>query len=93
MEAKRLSIWFFAACLAVLAPSLRAHEPNFEIDDYWRQRAEEAQNAALEAYHPNPEEVADGLNYHVHRSVHRSMSLQHIFFNCLVNVHEFKRRY
>lgn len=61
-----------AACLAVLVPGLWADQANFVFDDYWKQKAEEAKKSAFEAFDPNPEEVADGLNYHVDRWVHQS---------------------
>lgn len=80
MEAKGLFVLIIAACLATLFPSHEAHNANFELDDYWKQRAEDAQKAALEAYHPNPEDVTDGLNFHVHKSVHQSKSLRGVFF-------------
>jgi pectate lyase len=53
----------FCVSFAVLIPSLWANIAEF--DDYWQQRADEAKKAALEAYHPNPEEVTEQINTHV----------------------------
>ncbi|OWM73973.1 pectate lyase-like [Punica granatum] len=69
MEAKRLSIWVVAVCLAVLVPGLWAHSANFELDDYWHQKSKEAEYHALAAYHPEPEAVTDDFNYHVHMAL------------------------
>ncbi|XP_057948326.1 pectate lyase-like [Malania oleifera] len=36
-----------------------------DFDEYWQKRAEEARQAALDAYHPDPEAVTQRLNSHV----------------------------
>ncbi|KAK4778936.1 hypothetical protein SAY86_006464 [Trapa natans] len=71
MEGKRLFVLILASCcLAALFPGLgQAHQPNFELDDYWKQKAEEAEKAALEAYHHAPDNVTDSFNYHVHMAL------------------------
>ncbi|KAK4782068.1 hypothetical protein SAY86_016170 [Trapa natans] len=71
MEVTRLFVLILASfCLAALFPGPgQAHQANFEVDDYWQQKAEEAEKAALEAYHHAPENVTDSLNYHVHMAL------------------------
>lgn len=53
--------------LAVLAPAIRAHIAEF--DEVWKKRAEEAQEAALEAYQSKPEDVTNDLNKNVRKWV------------------------
>ncbi|MGF2531713.1 hypothetical protein, partial [Ralstonia pseudosolanacearum] len=36
-----------------------------EYDAVWKKRAEESKRRALQAYHPDPEQVNEHLNYHV----------------------------
>lgn len=50
---------------ALIVSGLRAHIADF--DEYWQSRAMEAEKATREAYHPNPEEVTNHLNIHVHK--------------------------
>uniref|UniRef100_A0A2N9FAB7 Pectate lyase n=1 Tax=Fagus sylvatica TaxID=28930 RepID=A0A2N9FAB7_FAGSY len=57
----------FCVSFAVLIPSLWANIAEF--DDYWQQRADKAKKAALEAYHPNPEEVTEQINTHVNEAL------------------------
>lgn len=52
---------------AITIPCLEAGIAEF--DDYLKARAEEAHKLALEAYVPNPEDVAEELNIHVHMYV------------------------
>lgn len=65
MEAYKFSSLLLLSFLAfaVLAPAIRAHIGEF--DEVWQKRAEQAQKAALDAYHPNPEEVANQFNKNV----------------------------
>lgn len=49
--------------LALALPGLWAHIAEF--DEYWQERARKAENATLEAYHPNPTEVTNHLNLNV----------------------------
>lgn len=37
-----------------------------EFDEHWVKREQEARRHALEAYHPEPQQVLDHLNHHVH---------------------------
>lgn len=62
---KKLFLLLFFVSFAVIVPTLHAHIASF--DDYWKQRAEEAQKAAQEAYNPNPEEITNDLNSHVNK--------------------------
>ncbi|GMP33534.1 hypothetical protein CsSME_00006815 [Camellia sinensis var. sinensis] len=39
-----------------------------EYDEVWQKRAEEANETARQAYHPNPEEVMNHMNHHVHNA-------------------------
>jgi len=66
MVATKLSLIFFVF-FAVLIPSLRGNNTTQELDEFWQQRAEEAKKIALEAYDPNPEEVTEHFNSHVHQ--------------------------
>lgn len=50
--------------MAVFMPTLRAGIAEF--DEYLLQKADEAKQAALEAFHPDPMNVTDHLNHHVH---------------------------
>ncbi|KAI4384240.1 hypothetical protein MLD38_002420 [Melastoma candidum] len=65
MAAVKWSVLFLS--VAVVAPVLRAADP--VPDEYWQKRAEEAQKANLEAYNPNPLDVTNSLNLHVHDAV------------------------
>ena len=62
MVAAKLSFILFAS-FAVLIPGLQDNIA--EYDEFWLQRAEEARKDALEAYHPNPEEITEQFNTHV----------------------------
>lgn len=57
---------FFFFLLAGI-PSLSAHIPEF--DEYWQKRAKLARISSLAAYHPNPQEVTEGVNAEVHAYV------------------------
>ncbi|XP_057953943.1 pectate lyase [Malania oleifera] len=63
-------IFFFS--LAVLVPILQADIG--ELDEVWQQRAEAAKQAALNAYHPNPEQVTRQFNSYVHEATDGSNS-------------------
>ncbi|KAK4804364.1 hypothetical protein SAY86_004181 [Trapa natans] len=70
MEGKRLSIWVLAACMAVLAPGLQSEfQGNFVFDKYWMHRANEAREAAFEAYRDKPEEATKVLNEDVDKGL------------------------
>ncbi|KAK4790865.1 hypothetical protein SAY86_031278 [Trapa natans] len=62
----------FCFSLSLIFTGLRAHIA--ELDEYWQKRADEAAKAIEEAYHPNPEEVTDHLNIHVHNALGDSNS-------------------
>lgn len=49
----------------VLIPTLKANIA--EYDEVWQKRAEDAKEAAREAYQPNPEEVTHDFNKQVHK--------------------------
>lgn len=63
-----LLCFFFLAC----ASFSWAHIG--EYDEYWQNREEHSRRAALESYHPNPEEVTNHFNYHVHLATEGSNS-------------------
>lgn len=65
MEGIKLIGFVLALSLAALVPSFEAHIGEF--DEYWKKRAEEAQKDALEAYHPDPQNVTAHFNSRVHR--------------------------
>lgn len=69
MEAVSCRAPLFCFVFAVLAPVLGANIA--EVDEVWQRRAEEAKKNAVEAYHPNPEEVILEFNKHVTRYVER----------------------
>ena len=54
---------FFALAMQTSTP--KAGIANF--DEYWKKRAEEANEASREAYEPNPEKVAEHFNDEVHK--------------------------
>ncbi|OVA13300.1 Pectate lyase/Amb allergen [Macleaya cordata] len=62
-----LSFYFFFFSFAIIIPTLQANIGHF--DEVWKKRADEAMKANLEAYHPNPLEVTDHLNHHVHKTL------------------------
>merc|ERR1712183_670370 len=57
----------FFLSFAVIIPTLHAHIAEF--DDYWKLRAEQARKDALEAYHPQPEEITNNFNSHVNKDL------------------------
>ncbi|GAV63758.1 Pec_lyase_C domain-containing protein/Pec_lyase_N domain-containing protein [Cephalotus follicularis] len=65
-------LFIFFLSLAVIVPTLRAHIA--EYDEYWKQRAAEAHQAAEEAYNPNPEKMTDEFNSQVGMSLMGSNS-------------------
>ncbi|KAK9154692.1 hypothetical protein Sjap_002172 [Stephania japonica] len=67
------SIVFFFFILWSCALTLRAQHIA-EYDDVWLKRSQEAEKVALEAYHPNPDEVTSHLNNHVHLALQGSNS-------------------
>ncbi|XP_030531087.2 pectate lyase-like [Rhodamnia argentea] len=70
MEGIKLVGFILALSLAALVPCLEAHIGEF--DEYWKKRADEAQKHALDAYHPNPENVTAHFNSRVHRVLDRT---------------------
>ncbi|KAJ4706447.1 Pectate lyase family protein [Melia azedarach] len=62
MELASLRFIFFFT-IAAFIPSLSVNI--FYSDEVWRRRAEEAMNATIEAYDPNPEDAAHQFNMHV----------------------------
>ncbi|XP_024011793.1 probable pectate lyase 19 [Eutrema salsugineum] len=57
MEMARLLKLMFMFCIAGLIPTIRANIS--ELDEYWSQRADEAREFTLQAYHSDPYEVVD----------------------------------
>ncbi|CAL9230348.1 unnamed protein product [Arabidopsis halleri] len=57
MEMSRLSKLMFMFCIAVLIPTIRGNIS--ELDEYWSQRADEAREFTLQAYHSDPYEIVD----------------------------------
>jgi len=53
----RLSKLMFTFCIAVLIPTIRGNIS--ELDEYWSQRADEAREFTLQAYHSDPYEIVD----------------------------------
>ncbi|OIW06705.1 hypothetical protein TanjilG_04099 [Lupinus angustifolius] len=53
--------------LAIVIPCLEAGIAEF--DDYLKAQAEEARKLTLETYVPNPEEITEDLNLHVHKAL------------------------
>lgn len=64
MAAANAGMLFILFGLASISPILKANIHDF--DEVWQKRAENARRHALEAYHPNPEEVVSSFNKHVH---------------------------
>ncbi|GAB4839959.1 hypothetical protein Ancab_020669 [Ancistrocladus abbreviatus] len=58
---------FFLAFLAVIFPAIHAFIA--EYDDHWQSREAEAKRKVQEAYHPEPYNVTNHFNNHVHMSV------------------------
>ncbi|KAK3226406.1 hypothetical protein Dsin_006268 [Dipteronia sinensis] len=63
----------FLCGLAVIFPVLKANVVE-DYDDFWQKREEEAKEAAILAYNPNPDEVVHHLNHHVHLAMQGSNS-------------------
>ncbi|KAK4773865.1 hypothetical protein SAY87_028884 [Trapa incisa] len=61
---KGYALILFSVFFALIIMGSMAHVAVF--DEYWQKRAEEAKKTVREAYHPNPEEVTNHLNIHVH---------------------------
>ena len=55
---------FFLLWLSVIVPTLNAFIA--EYDDYWREKEAHAWRAIQEAHHPDPFNVTNHFNYHVH---------------------------
>ncbi|CAN1198796.1 Probable pectate lyase P59 [Linum perenne] len=71
--------------VAALAHDLGANIAEF--DEYWQKRAEEARQAALETYHPDPNNVTESFNTVVHMDLFGTntsrRSLKHHKSECL----------
>ncbi|KAL0751595.1 hypothetical protein Bca101_033598 [Brassica carinata] len=57
MEMARLLKLMCVFCIAGLIPTIRANIS--ELDEYWSQRADEAREFTLQAYHSDPYEIVD----------------------------------
>lgn len=64
MGSTNAGILLIIFALASISPILKANIHDF--DEVWQKRAQNARRHALEAYHPNPEEVVTSFNKHVH---------------------------
>lgn len=64
MNRNMILLFFFFLSFAVMIPALHANIGEF--DQYWHQRAKEAQKAAEETFNRNPEEITENFNKHVH---------------------------
>ncbi|KAK4789674.1 hypothetical protein SAY86_016978 [Trapa natans] len=69
---KGYALILFSVFFALIIMGSMAHVAVF--DEYWQKRAEEAKKTVREAYHPNPEEVTNHLNIHVHEAISGSNS-------------------
>ncbi|KAG5535058.1 hypothetical protein RHGRI_022989 [Rhododendron griersonianum] len=74
METTKFNWFALFITFAALLPTLMANIADF--DEVWQKRAEEAREAALKAYVPDPSEVTDTLNredseeHHIHEQCH-----------------------
>ncbi|KAI4375287.1 hypothetical protein MLD38_013174 [Melastoma candidum] len=66
MESSKVCL-ILVLSLAVLLPCLYANVSEF--DDYWLKKAQEAKQAALDAYNPDPESVTAHFNSHVQKAL------------------------
>lgn len=66
MEAVQLRLIFFFT-FVVIIPTLTANIGYF--DPVWQQRAKAAKETTKQAYQPNPEEVTEDFNAHVHQDM------------------------
>lgn len=73
---KNVLLLVFVVSFVVIMPTLHANEDFVALDAYWKQRAEQAQKASLEAYDPHPEEITSDLNFRVDKYVGFSISLR-----------------
>ena len=71
MEAVKLRL-LFSLVFFIMVSSTMANIAEF--DEVWQKRAEEAKNATLEAYQPNPDEVLDNLNHQINKATDGSNS-------------------
>lgn len=62
---KKCFLLFFFVSFVVIIPTLHANIA--EYDDYWKQRAAQAEKDNHEAYNPDPEEVTNSFNSHVNK--------------------------
>lgn len=62
-KGKAFICFFFFLSFALIVPTL--HAKIAELDDFLKQRADEAKQAAEKAYNPHPEEVANSFNKQV----------------------------
>ncbi|KAM3706646.1 hypothetical protein ACB098_03G165100 [Castanea mollissima] len=64
---KNCFLLFFFVSFVVIIPTLHANIA--EYDDYWKQRAAQAEKDNHEAYNPDPEEVTNSFNTHVNKAL------------------------
>ncbi|XP_021664948.1 probable pectate lyase 19 [Hevea brasiliensis] len=62
METLKFLFLFFAALTVIV------HANIAELDEYWKQRADEAKENTLQAYRPDPFNVTNQLNYQVNKA-------------------------
>ena len=57
-------LFFFFLSFAAIIANAETDQPQ-ELDEYWKKRAEQAENYTMESYEPNPERVTDEFNAQV----------------------------
>ncbi|GAB4839957.1 hypothetical protein Ancab_020667 [Ancistrocladus abbreviatus] len=57
----------FLISFAVIAPAMHAFIAKY--DDYWQRQEAEARRKVQKAYHPEPYNVTNHLNYHIHMTM------------------------
>ncbi|KAB2011495.1 hypothetical protein ES319_D09G024800v1 [Gossypium barbadense] len=77
MEVTKLRLVFFFS-FAFIIPRLLANI--IEIDDFWKQREQEAWNITLAAYESSPENIINHLNYNVDKVIRKISAKQTIEF-------------
>ncbi|RWR87985.1 Pectate lyase/Amb allergen [Cinnamomum micranthum f. kanehirae] len=74
-----LFLLFLLMSILGVVSSVDGHIADF--DEVWQERAKKAQEDALAAYHPNPEEVTGHLNHEVKLSLSRNESRRQLAVN------------
>jgi len=64
-----MAVKFAIVCFVLVASAALSYAHIGDFDEHWQKREQEARRVALETYHPDPQEVIDHLNHHVHIAV------------------------